>query len=210
MKESLRKEDVIQILEEISKIMDENKDYLCRLDGALGDGDIGLTMSKGFKAIVSNLPNLADQDIGGIFVQCALLMGETVASTIGTLISTGLLHAGKALSGKNELSKEDLILLFEAMIKGISGRGKAKVGEKTILDSLGPAAQAMALANSQQVSLKEMMNSALEAAENGVKETISMQSKHGRAGRYLERSIGLQDPGATVGALMIKGFVRLF
>jgi dihydroxyacetone kinase-like protein len=210
MKESLRKEDVFQILEEISKIMDENKDYLCRLDGALGDGDIGLTMSKGFKAIVSNLPNLADQDIGGIFVQCALLMGETVASTIGTLISAGLLHAGKALSGKNELSKEDLILLFEAMIKGISGRGKAKVGEKTILDSLGPAAQAMALANSQQVSLKEMMNRALEAAENGVKETISMQSKHGRASRYLERSIGLQDPGATVGALMIKGFVRLF
>ncbi|WP_135549203.1 dihydroxyacetone kinase subunit DhaL [Paenibacillus cymbidii] len=210
MKHSLQKKDLIWIFEEISRIMDENKDYLCKLDGALGDGDIGLTMSKGFRAIVSNLPNLADEDIGGILIQSALLMGETVASTMGTLVSSALLRAGKALAGKNELSKEDSIVLFEAMIKGISDRGKAKVGEKTILDSLVPAAHAMALAHCQQGSLQEMMNRALEAADNGVKETISMQSKHGRAGRYLERSIGLQDPGATVGALLIKGFVRLF
>jgi len=210
MKHSLQKKDLIWIFEEISRIMDENKDYLCKLDGALGDGDIGLTMSKGFRAIVSNLPNLADEDIGGILIQSSLLMGETVASTMGTLVSSALLRAGKALAGKNELSKEDSIVLFEAMIKGISDRGKAKVGEKTILDSLVPAAHAMALAHCQKGSLKEMMNRALEAADNGVKETISMQSKHGRAGRYLERSIGLQDPGATVGALLIKGFARLF
>jgi dihydroxyacetone kinase-like protein len=208
MKEIIRKEDIIQILEEISKIMDEKKDELCKLDGALGDGDIGLTMSKGFKAIVSNIPHIPDEDIGGLFTKSALVMGEAAASTMGTLVSTALLRGGKVLTGKNELSNEDLIVFVEAMINGISDRGKAKVGDKTILDSLVPAAEAMVLANNNKTSLKELMNKAYEAAESGVENTVSMQSKHGRAGRYLERSIGLQDPGATVGALIFKGFVN--
>jgi dihydroxyacetone kinase-like protein len=189
--------------------MDDNRDYLCKLDGALGDGDIGITMSKGFKAIVVSLPDTSDEDIGGIWVKSALVMGEAVASTMGTLISTAMLRGGKLLIGKNELSNEDLILFVEAMVKGISERGKAKVGDKTILDSLAPAAEAMVLANNEKASIAEMMERALEAAENGVKKTISMQSKHGRAGRYMERSIGLQDPGATVGALILKGFAAV-
>ncbi|MFD0676760.1 MULTISPECIES: dihydroxyacetone kinase subunit DhaL [unclassified Paenibacillus] len=208
MKELLQKADLIQILETISKIMDDNKDELCRLDGALGDGDIGLTMSKGFKAIVSNIPAIADEDISGLFIKSALVMGETVASTMGTLFSTALLRGGKALSGKTELSGEDLILFIEAMIKGISDRGKAQMGDKTILDALVPAAEAMSLANREQASLKEIICKGYEAAEGGVTKTIAMQSKHGRAGRYMERSIGLQDPGATVGALFLKGFVN--
>ncbi|NOU93514.1 dihydroxyacetone kinase subunit L [Paenibacillus sp. LMG 31456] len=208
MKELLHKSDIIQILEAISKIMDDSKDELCRLDGALGDGDIGLTMSKGFKAIVSNIPAIPDEDISGLFVKSALVMGDTVASTMGTLFSTALLRGGKALSGKTELSGEDLILFIEAMIKGISDRGKAQVGDKTILDALVPAAEAMVLANREQATLKEIISKGYEAAESGVAKTIAMQSKHGRAGRYLERSIGLQDPGATVGALFLKGFVN--
>lgn len=188
--------------------MNENKDELCRLDGALGDGDIGLTMSKGFKEVVANFPNLEEEDIGGLLVKSSLVMGEAVASTMGTLISTALLRGGKAVTGKQQLSGDDLILMFEAMVKGIADRGKAKVGDKTILDALAPAAEAMASARQEQASLREMFNKAYEAADNGVKQTVSMQSKHGRAGRYLERSIGLQDPGATVGALIVKGFAE--
>jgi dihydroxyacetone kinase-like protein len=208
MKELLQKDDIIRILEEISGIMDENKDDLCKLDGALGDGDIGLTMSKGFKAVIVNIPNLSEEDIGGLFMKSALVMGEAVASTMGTLFSTALLRGGKALAGKKELQGDDLIRFFEAMVEGITARGKGKVGDKTILDSLAPAIEAMALANKENVSLLELMNKAYEAAEKGVQNTISMQSKHGRAARYLERSIGLQDPGATVGALFIKGFAN--
>jgi dihydroxyacetone kinase-like protein len=208
MKGLLQKDDIIRILEEISGIMDENKDDLCKLDGALGDGDIGLTMSKGFKAVIVNIPNLSEEDIGGLFMKSALVMGEAVASTMGTLFSTALLRGGKALAGKNELQGDDLIRFFEAMVEGITARGKGKVGDKTILDSLAPAVEAMNLANKENVSLLELMNKAYEAAEKGVQNTISMQSKHGRAARYLERSIGLQDPGATVGALFIKGFAN--
>jgi dihydroxyacetone kinase-like protein len=208
MKALLRKDDIIRILQEISGIMDDNKDDLCKLDGALGDGDIGLTMSKGFKAVVANIPNLPEEDIGGLLMKSALVMGEAVASTMGTLFSTALLRGGKALAGKNELQGDDLLRFFEAMVEGIIARGKAKVGDKTILDSLAPAVEAMVLAHKENAALPELMNKAYEAAEQGVQNTISMQSKHGRAARYLERSIGLQDPGATVGALFIKGFAN--
>jgi len=206
LKDLLRKEDVIRIFERISQIMEENKDELCRLDGALGDGDTGLTMSKGFKAIVNHFPNLDGEDIGGLLIQSSMVMGETVASTLGTLVSTALMRGGKAVKGKSELSGEDLVRMFEAMAQGIADRGKAKVGEKTILDSLVPAAEALAAAWKRGASLGEMLKEAAEAAMQGAERTVSMQSQHGRASRYLERSVGHKDPGATVGALIVKGF----
>jgi dihydroxyacetone kinase-like protein len=206
MKETLNGNDVKNILKEISKIMDENKDYLCKLDGALGDGDIGLTMSKGFKAVIENLPNVPDDNIGVLLMNSAIVMGEAVASTIGTLMASALIRGGKVTQGKSELTIEDLLAMIKAMVRALMERGKAKAGDKTILDSMIPAMEAIEVARKEGKSLKETINNAFTAAENGAKLTIEMQSRHGRAGRYLERSIGLQDPGATVGALFFKGF----
>jgi dihydroxyacetone kinase-like protein len=206
MKETLNGNDVKNILKEISKIMDENKDYLCKLDGALGDGDIGLTMSKGFKAVTENLPNVSDDNIGVLLMNSAIVMGEVVASTIGTLMASALIRGGKVTQGKSELTIEDLLTMIKAMVRALVERGKAKAGDKTILDSMIPAMEAIEVAHKEGKSLKETINNAFAAAEYGAKLTIEMQSRHGRAGRYLERSIGLQDPGATVGALFFKGF----
>jgi dihydroxyacetone kinase-like protein len=206
MKETLNLDDIRNIFNEIAQIMEENKDYLCKLDGALGDGDIGLTMSKGFRAIAENLPNIPDKDIGAVLMKSALVMGETVASTMGTLMASALIRGGKVSQGKTELTTEDLLLVFKAMVQGIMDRGKAKVGDKTILDSLVPATEGMEAAHKEGKTLKQAIHAAYEAAENGAKSTIEMQSRQGRAGRYLERSIGHQDPGATVGALFLKGF----
>jgi dihydroxyacetone kinase-like protein len=206
MKETLNGNDIKNILKEISKIMDENKDYLCKLDGALGDGDIGLTMSKGFKAVIENLPNVPDDNIGVLLMNSAIVMGEAVASTIGTLMASALIRGGKVTQGKSELTIEDLLTMIKAMVRALVERGKAKAGDKTILDSMIPAMEAIEVAHKEGKSLKETINNAFAAAENGAKLTIEMQSRHGRAGRYLERSIGHQDPGATVGALFFKGF----
>lgn len=206
MAELLDKEDIIRIFEIISRIMDEHKDELCRLDAALGDGDAGLTASRGFKAVVDNFPNLREEDIGGLLIQSSLVMGEAVASTMGTLLATALMRGGKAVHGKRELSGEDIIRMFEAMVQGIADRGKARVGDKTILDSLAPATEAMAAARQRGAGLDQMLKEAAEAAKQGAERTASMQSRHGRASRYLERSIGHQDPGATVGALIVQGF----
>lgn len=208
MKDTLSIHDIREILIEIGKVMDENKDYLCKLDGALGDGDIGLTMSKGFRAVTENLPNISEENIGVLLMRSALVMGETVASTMGTLMASGLIRGGKFSQGKSELNLEDLLLVIKAMIEGIMARGKCKIGDKTIIDSLVPAADAMEKAYEEGKTIRQALHSAYEAAEKGVQQTINMQSRLGRAGRYLERSIGHQDPGATVGALFFKGFVN--
>lgn len=198
--------DIKNILKEISELMDENKDGLCKLDGALGDGDIGLTMSKGFKAIVNNFPNIKEEDIGVLLMRSGLEMANAAASTMGTLVATALMHSGKVSQGKSEWKLEDLAFAIKIMSEGIMERGKAKLGDKTILDSLIPAANALENAASKSESLENAIKFALEEAEKGMIDTKQMQSKHGRAGRYLEKSKGHQDPGATVGALLIKGF----
>ncbi|ALS23354.1 MULTISPECIES: dihydroxyacetone kinase subunit DhaL [Paenibacillus] len=206
MKETLNVQDIKNILQEISRIMDENKDYLCKLDGALGDGDIGLTMSKGFRAVVENLPNTSNENIGVVLMNSAVVMGETVASTMGTLMASAIIRGGKVTQGKSELTAEDLLTMTRAMVHALVERGKAKAGEKTVLDSIIPAMEALEAAAKEGKSLKETINEAYAAADKGARHTIEMQARHGRAGRYLERSIGLQDPGATVGALFFKGF----
>jgi dihydroxyacetone kinase-like protein len=206
MKDTLTLEDLRAILYVIRKIMEENKDHLCKLDGALGDGDLGLTMSKGFQAVTEHLKAIPDKDLGTVVMICALEMGEAVASTMGTLMSSALFRAGKATQGKTEFSSADLLVFLQAMVQGLKERGKANVGDKTILDSLVPATEAMETALQEGKSLPDAIKSAYEAAHKGALSTIDMQSKHGRAGRYLERSIGHQDPGAAVGALFLKGF----
>ncbi len=130
MKETLNVQDIKNILQEISRIMDENKDYLCKLDGALGDGDIGLTMSKGFRAVVENLPNTSNENIGVVLMNSAVVMGETVASTMGTLMASAIIRGGKVTQGKSELTAEDLLTMTRAMVHALVERGKAKAGEK--------------------------------------------------------------------------------
>lgn len=206
MKQTLTAEDIKNIIRLISQIMDEQKDELCRLDGALGDGDIGLTLSKGFRVIVEKLPDMPEDNVGSIFRLGALTMGETVASTMGTLLSSALLRASKVSEGKQALAAEELLEVAQAMIDGIAARGKAKVGDKTILDAWVPATEAMASAIQAGQSLSEAIHAAYAAAQEGADQTIGMQSRHGRAGRYLERSIGLKDPGAAAGALIWQAF----
>jgi dihydroxyacetone kinase-like protein len=206
MKDTLTFNDMKNILVQIGQLMDENKDFLCQLDGAIGDGDIGLTMSKGFRAVVDNFPEIKEESIDVLLMKSAMVMGEKVASTMGTLMATALIRGGKAVKGKTELTLADLAEMTKAMTDGLMERGKAKPGDKTILDSLIPAYEALAAASSDGKPLREAIHGAFAAAEEGALATKNMQSRHGRGARYLEKSIGHQDPGATVGALFFKGF----
>lgn len=201
--------DIKNILTVIKDIMEENKDYLCELDGALGDGDIGLTVSKGFRAIVTEVEQLDASDIGLILKKCGFTLAESVPSTIGTILASSLIQAGNALKGKEALDTNDFAILLGGMIEGIKKRGKASVGDKTILDSLHPAWQSLKVDGEKgDVALEESLARAYKVAQDGAEQTKQMQSVHGRAQRYNENSIGHQDPGATVGALIVKGFYQ--
>lgn len=198
-------QDIIGVFGEVSLLMDENKDYLCELDGAIGDGDIGLTMSRGFQSIKEYADSEEFGDIGSLLLQSGMTLADSAPSTMGTLFASGFIKAGKVAKGKTELYLEDLRDVLKEIEVGIMDRGKAKVGDKTILDALSPATISL----EQSITNNEKMNEAIEkayhAAVKGMNDTANMQSQHGRAGRYLEKSIGKIDPGATVGALFYKG-----
>jgi len=202
--------DFRKIFKEIESLMKENKDYLCKLDGALGDGDIGVTMCTGFYHINIALEATPINDIGELFIKSGFVISDKAPSTMGTLLGSGFLNAGANMRGVTEIDLEGLFQLFSHVSEGIIKRGKAKLGDKTILDSLIPAIKVLEVGSesSSKMNLKEGITKAYRAAEEGMKNTIDMKSSKGRGARYLENSKGKQDPGATVCKLIFEGFCR--
>ncbi len=143
----------LALLGKMATDLTAQKDYLCELDGAMGDGDQGVTMAIGFGAIAAALPALADQDIGTIVTTSGLAFNNAAASTIGALFATACLRAGKAVQGKTALDLADLATMAAAACTGIQARGKAQVGDKTVLDALAPTVAALQTAAAQGTPL---------------------------------------------------------
>ena len=201
---------IIDLLDEIQKIMCENRDYLIQLDSVVGDGDLGLTMSDGFKAAYEKIVNEDERDIGKVIYTAGKAMSVAVPSTMGTLMASGLMEAGKKLKGKEELTDQDVVLLFKGYLEGVANRGKAKVGEKTFLDGFNPAVEALEQAIIAGETLQIAAKKAYEAATKGFENTTTMIAVHGRAATRGEASRTLQDPGAAVAMLIMRGFCNLF
>jgi dihydroxyacetone kinase-like protein len=208
MRTTISSSDIIAILEKMAGDMEAQKDYLCELDGAMGDGDQGVTMAIGFGAIRKALPGFAGQDVGAIVTKAGLVFNGTAASTIGALLATACMRAGREARGKSEIGLADLARMLEAAQIGIQERGKAQLGDKTVVDALAPAVAALKAAAEQGTPLSEALRQSLAAADAGVQSTIPMKSKIGRASWIAERSVGHQDPGATSFYLMWKSAVE--
>ena len=204
--EALEKESILGILLNLKNTMIENRDYLVELDGRMGDGDLGLTMSKGFSAAYDELKETEETDIGMILVKAGMIIAKTAPSTMGTLLGTGFMRGGKAIKGKTEIAPPDLALFFQDFVQGLMDRGKAQPGDKTIIDSIKPAADALKMSAGE--GFKPALEAACKAAEAGLEATKEMIAQHGRIAYYKEKSRGHQDPGATVGVLMIKVFAE--
>jgi len=208
MRQTITNADVIAIFDKMATDMEAQKDYLCQLDGAVGDGDQGVTMAIGFRAIKNGLEALQGQDIGTIVTKSGMTFNGTAASTIGALFATACMRAGREVKGRNEIGLPELATMLEAALTGIQERGKAQFGDKTVLDALGPAAQALRAAVSAGLSLPEALAKMLAATEEGMKATIPMKSKIGRASWLADRTVGHQDPGATSFFLMLQSAVE--
>lgn len=199
---------IIRLLKEIQDIMVENREYLINLDSIVGDGDLGLTMSDGFVAAYKAVAESEETDAGRILYNAGKAMSTAVPSTMGTLMASGLMQAGKVLKGKTELTDGDIADIFAAYLDGVANRGKAKVGEKTFLDGLDPAVIALKEALSAGDSLPVAATKARAAAELGFKNTTHMIAIHGRAATRGEASRVLEDPGAAVAMLIMKAFEK--
>ena len=208
MRTTITNTELLALLRQMATDMEAQKDYLCELDGAMGDGDQGVTMAIGFGAIRSGLEALADQDIGTIVTKSGLAFNGTAASTIGALLATACLRAGAAAKGKRALTVPDLATMAEAAAAGIQTRGKAQLGDKTVLDALIPAATALRAAATAGAGIEAALQAALVAAKAGVQATIPLKARVGRAAWIAERSVGHQDPGATSFSLMLKSAVE--
>ena len=201
---TLTKTHLITWLENAAKVLDENKAYLTELDSPIGDADHGTNIARGFKTMVEKLPTVADKDIGAIFKLMAMTLMSAVGGASGLLYGNFFMKAAAVANGKEALAPTEVVAVFTAGKDGIVQRGRAEVGDKTMIDAWTPALDALQRAVDAGQSLSDALHATATAAEAGMKATIPMQASKGRASYLGPRSIGHQDPGATSAWLLIK------
>lgn len=202
------KDQIVKWLENSAAVLNENKDYLTQLDSAIGDADHGTNMARGFKKVIEKLPSVADKDIGNILKTTGMTLISSVGGASGPLYGTFFMRSGMAMAAKEELSDEDLLKLLEAGVEGIVQRGRARLEDKTMIDAWYPALDALREAMANGSNTVEALTAGVAGAEAGMKATIPLQAKKGRASYLGERSIGHQDPGATSSYLMLNALLE--
>ncbi len=195
-------EQLKKLLANLAETMKDKKQALIELDSVMGDGDLGLTMEKAFCGASQKMSASEETDIGKFLFKTGVAMAEAAPSTMGTLMGSGFMEAGKKLRGRTCIAPDEWAIFAAGLQDGIARRGKARVGEKTILDVLAPVASALEAMRAN--SAEEILKEALLVAERALEQTKTMQAQHGRAVYYGNKSIGHQDAGATVGYLMYK------
>lgn len=205
---TVSKDQIVQWLEKTAVVLNQNRDYLTQLDSAIGDADHGSNMDRGFKKVVEKLPTVADKDIGNILKTVGMTLISSVGGASGPLYGTFYMRSGMAAAAKEELTDEDLVELLQAGVDGILQRGRAQVGDKTMVDALTPAMEALRSAVASGKNTVEALRETVAAAEQGMKDTTPLQAKKGRASYLGERSIGHQDPGATSSYLILNALLE--
>ncbi len=191
-------------IDALQRVYAENRQWLTDLDAAIGDADHGANLDRGFTAARDELAAAAPADIKSILTTVATALIRKVGGASGPLYGTFFLRAAATCAGKTELDPAAVVALFEAGIKGVQDRGKAVPGDKTMLDTLLPALDAMRAALAAGAPLSEILQQGAAAAEAGAKATIPMEARKGRASYLGPRSIGHQDPGATSSWLLLS------
>ena len=193
----------------VAESVKDQRDYLTQLDAAIGDGDHGVNMDRGFDAVGKAL---AAQDESVPPGKLLTLAGKTLVSTVGgasgPLWGTAFRRAGRALGDGEEFGGHDLLRALQAGLDGVVELGAAQPGDKTMVDALGPAIEALRGALDGGEPLERGLEAAVAAAEEGARATVPLQARKGRASYLGERSIGHQDPGATSAVLVVAALQR--
>lgn len=182
-------------------VLAEHRMELIDLDRAIGDGDHGENMDRGFKAVVAKLDEGGTTDVQGVLKLVASTLMSKVGGAAGPLYGTAFLRAAKAVEG--DVDSAGVVALIEGGLDGIVSRGKASTGEKTMVDAWTPALEAAKAAAEAGATPAATLRAAADAAAKGAEATIPLQATKGRASYLGERSIGHQDPGATSTAYIL-------
>ena len=195
---------LIEILNKIGDKIIEQKDYLTELDRPIGDNDHGTNMAKGFGEVKKKIEPLADKDVGTLLKTAGMALVSTVGGSSGPLYGTLFMKMGMALNGKAEITFDDFLAAFQIGIEGVKQRGRSTVEEKTMLDAMVPAYNAMQASWEADKNAKTALDAGAKAAEAGAEHTKELIATKGRASYVGERGIGHQDPGATSFLFMMQ------
>lgn len=186
--------------------IEQQKEYLSEVDGAIGDGDHGVNMAKCFRGVKAKLEAADDSDVGAILSLVGMEVMNSVGGAMGALYGTLFINLSTKGSGKGEVNLKELAEMFTDGLTGVLTIGKAKVGDKTLVDTLSPAVAALSQAAEQGLPLDEGLARFEAAAREGMESTRDLLAKMGRASRLGKRSIGHVDAGATSCYYILRAF----
>jgi dihydroxyacetone kinase-like protein len=198
---------VISAIERVCTALESQQGYLTELDQAVGDGDLGITVSKIALALLEYIHTTPVDDLGKFLGNAGIIANRAGSSTMGTLMATSLMRMGKEVKGMTELTPTDLATMLTTADRGIQERGKASLGDKTVVDALHPAALAFLEALQSGECLKEAGLKMVVAAEAGRDAVTSLRSRIGRSSWMGDRTIGQVDPGCAALVLILKAIV---
>jgi len=196
----------IEIVHAMAAAMEEHRAHLTKLDSEIGDGDHGTNMHRGFQAALERLAGAEPASPADVLKAVSMALIGKVGGAAGPLYGTAFLRASTALADKEEVSAEDTAAAIQAALEGVKTRGKAEVGDKTMIDALTPAAEAASATNG---SVSEVLRAAAEAAKKGADSTVPLTARRGRASYLGARAEGRMDPGAHSSYLLLDAAARV-
>lgn len=202
----LSKDYFIDVIKDLINLAEEKRDYFTDLDSAIGDGDHGLNLSIGFREVNKNLETWSVENLTTLFKKVGMALLSKVGGSAGPLYGSFFMKFGDPANGKDEVNFEEFFNMFKVAVESVESRGKAVVGEKTMVDTLRPALDAFEKAIKEGLAPKEAFGKCLEAAKAGADSTVPIIATKGRAMRLGERAIGHMDPGAASSTAFIETF----
>jgi dihydroxyacetone kinase-like protein len=199
---------IIQWLQNAATMITNHREELTALDAAIGDADHGANLARGFGQVAARLPEWADADIGSLLKATGMTLMSSVGGASGMLYGNFFLRAAEVTDDKRALSADEVVQMLAAGRDGIVQRGRAAPGDKTMVDVWTPAVTAAQATRAAGGDLQAVVLAAVTAAEKGVRDTVPLQARRGRASYLGERSIGHIDPGAASSHLMLQALAR--
>ncbi|AOT71292.1 dihydroxyacetone kinase subunit DhaL [Geosporobacter ferrireducens] len=198
----------VKVIEDLAAIVEEQRDYLTGLDSAIGDGDHGLNLSIGFREVSKNLSEWQKENLTILFKKIGMALLGKVGGSAGPLYGSLFMKMGEPAGGKDVVDFNEFCNMLKAGIEAVEMRGKAVVGEKTMVDALRPALDALTKAVEDGVAPKIAFEKMLDSAKAGRESTIPLIAKKGRAMRLGERAIGHVDPGSASSCIILEMFYK--
>lgn len=197
-------DDALGWVRRFAEEVETNKSHLTKLDSAIGDGDHGTNMQRGMQAALAKIEDADKDDIGALFKTIGTTLVSKVGGAAGPLYGTLFMQIATPLAGGTEVTPDEWAGAFASGVEGVRKRGKADIGDKTMIDALVPARDALQEALAEGATFEDALERSADAAREGMESTTPLVARKGRASYMGERSAGHQDPGATSSHLLVQ------